>query len=242
MNSYKLGVFVLVFALCVVIGFEIINQTKKFIRSRKAKLQGQKYRELVFARYPNIPHSGEVAERMAVLNHINPSDKVLEIGANIGGVSTLIASMLNNPKHLVSVDPLQANCKFLTELGSNLQKNFNVFCGVVKGPKEIECFGPNKVGSSVKCVPRSTSGVTENLSLKDIQTKYNIEFTAAVIDCEGCYEHIFPQLLTSTTIKQVQIEWDGKFMEKDLIMAGFTLKANYEHEYLEKGVSVYLRN
>ena len=59
----------------------------------------------------------EAVERIVVLNHISPDDVVLEIGANIGGVSTLLASMLSDPKRLISVDPHQGNCTFLKNEG-----------------------------------------------------------------------------------------------------------------------------
>lgn len=240
---YKFYFFVILTGLFVLVTLELKNVTKRHIRSRKARAMGIEYKNIVLSRFPDIPDSDEVAERLAVLEHISSSDRVLEIGANIGGVSSLLASILDTPSHLLSVDPLRANCEHLKTLGESIDKPFNVFCGVVKGLQDIDCIGPNKIGSYVKCFPRKSgeSQKTINLSVKDLERKFSIQFTAVVIDCEGCYEYILPQILSSNSIKQIQIEWDGKFLEQDVLKSGFTLIKNYLHEHLERGVSVYKR-
>ena len=206
---------------------------------RKSRLL-KSYVQLVKSKYPELPATGEVSERAAVLEHIRPHDVVLEIGANIGGVSSLLASVLESPRTLVSVDPLAANCQYLTELGKSIEKPFHVFHGVVKGPIGIECLGENKVGAYCKCEP-SDSPTTENLTILDIEDRYKLNFTALVIDCEGCYESLMPQILNVSSLKQIQIEWDGTFMEKDILNAGYSLIATYYHQYLKNGVRVYKR-
>jgi hypothetical protein len=165
---------------------------------------------------------------------------VLEIGANIGGVSTLIASMLTNSQNLVSIDPLLTNCNHLVTLGTSLGVPFNVFCGVVKGPVSIQCEGKQVLSGYVECKP-CDSPTTVNLTIKELQELYNIEFTAVIIDCEGCYKSIFPQIFELKAIKQIQIEWDGEFMEEDVLKEGFYLAETYYHQYLDKGVRVYKR-
>jgi hypothetical protein len=198
------------------------------------------YRDVVFSRFPLLPDSSESSERLAVLEHISPRDYVLEIGANIGGVSSLLINILENPSQLVSIEPLAANCEYLQELGRTTNKVFNVFHGVVKGPYLINCSGPNVPGSYVNC-SISEEPQTVNLTLTEIQSKYNIIFSAAVIDCEGCYASIMQQILNLESIKQIQIEWDGEFMEKDILNSGFSLIANYTHMFIQRGVSVYKR-
>ena len=202
----------------------------------------QKYKRIIRKRFPIIPESLEAAERMAVMNHISSDDVVLEIGANIGGVSTLLASMLSNPNHLVSVDPHQGNCTFLKKEGMRIGKPFNVFHGVVKGPTLLSCTGSTTVGSYVHCEPciNSTNvNETENLSILQLEERYRLQFTAVVIDCEGCYESLMPQILAHHSIRQIQIEWDGTFMEKDIINAGFKHVDTYTHLHLFRGVRVY---
>lgn len=201
------------------------------------------YNDRVYAKFPHLPESLEVSERAAVLEHINRDDVVLEIGANVGGVSALLASVLDSPNNLVSIDPLAANCSHLQELGRSMKKTFHVFNGVVRGPKQIDCTGKGdeKAGSYCKCVPSETP-ITENLTIEDIEKRFMLKFTAVVIDCEGCYEKILPQILSIRSLNQIQIEWDGNFMEHDILVAGFYLSATYMHKHLKKGVRVYKRN
>jgi hypothetical protein len=199
------------------------------------------YNERVISKFPYLPQSFEVSERAAVLEHINRKDVVLEIGANVGGVSALLASILESPKNLVSIDPLAANCSHLLELGRSLKKEFNVFHGVVRGPQQIDCRGiDERAGSYCECSP-SNSPLTENLTIEDIEKRFNLNFTAAVIDCEGCYEKLMPQILSIRSLSQIQIEWDGKFMEDEILGAGFKLSATYLHKHLKRGVRVYKR-
>jgi hypothetical protein len=197
------------------------------------------YKKQIKERFPQLSDSDEAAERMAVLNHISKDDIVLEIGANIGGVSTLLASILSNSKNLVSVDPHKGNCRFLKKEGKRLDKPFHVFHGVVKGPTLLSCTGSNKVGSYVHCEPCQSNPLTENLSISEIEQRYGLQFTTVVIDCEGCYESLMPQILKHKTIRQIQIEWDGKCIEDDILKAGYKHVDTYTHLYLYKGVRVY---
>ena len=201
------------------------------------------YKNIIRKRFPILPESLEAAERMAVMNHISSDDVVLEIGANIGGVSTLLATILSDPNHLVSVDPHKGNCKFLKQEGIRIGKPFNVFNGVVKGPTLLSCTGSKQVGSYVKCTPCSNSSCeTENLSILQLEERYGLVFTAIIIDCEGCYESLMPQILGHRSIQQIQIEWDGPFMENDIIRAGYTHVDTYTHLNLYRGVRVYKKN
>ena len=236
--------FFFLFFLGLFVLFSLRQINKHWTFKKLIFESGLKYRNLVFERFPNLPESGEIAERAAVLEHIGASDVVLEIGANVGGVSLLLASLLSSPLQLVSVDPHRGNCSHLKMLGLSIAKEFHVFHGVIKGPVDIECTGPEVIGSYVKCVPRSPSSLTfktENLTIADLQTRFGLEFTAVVIDCEGCYETLMPQILSSQKIKQIQIEWDGKFLQDEILSAGFSLRANYVHKFLKRGVSVYKR-
>ena len=212
----------------------------KNVTKKKPNHTLAEYKSKVLSRFPNIPESGEVSERAAVLDHISPNDVVLEIGANVGGVSSLISSILTNSRNLVSVDPLLKNCNHLVTLGTQLGSPFNVFCGVVKGQQPLQCTGLQVLGAYVNCKPCDTPS-TVNFTINEIQELYKLEFTAVVIDCEGCYKYIFPQIFELNSIKQIQIEWDGDFLEDDVLKAGFTLEETYYHQFLSKGVRVYKR-
>jgi hypothetical protein len=203
-------------------------------------LKVEEYKKFLLKKYPNLPITSEISERMSIHDHLKEDDVVLEIGGNIGGVSSLIAIMLKNPRNLVVVDPLKANCHYLSKLGKSLNAEFNVFHGVVIGNEKnkLNCIGPDKVGSYVNCFP-SNNPETINYRIKDLEHLFNINFSAIVIDCEGCYTSFFKDILDSSTIKKIFIEWDGAFIEKDILNSGFKHIGQYSHVELDKGVSVY---
>jgi FkbM family methyltransferase len=188
-----------------------------------------------------LPVSEEIPERFAVIKHLRPNSKVLEIGANKGGVSSLIASILNNSLDLVSVEPLQSTCEGLQELGIILGKKFTTFCGVVRGRNSgfVECSGEKN--SYATCVSSTAESKTENLTIDELEKRYAIIFDTVIIDCEGCYESFLDDILNHYSIKQIQIEWDGVFYEEYILKHGFTLTAIYVHSNITKGVRVYDR-
>ena len=202
----------------------------------------KEYKSEINRLYPNLPESEEIPERFAVLKHLNPKSKVLEVGANKGGVSSLIALVLEDPSNLVSVEPIESTCEGLRNLGTQLGKEFRVFCGVVRGnnSKYVQCTGSKD--SYAVCRDSTEASLTKNLTLDELEVRFNITFDTVVIDCEGCYVSFLQDILSRNTIKQIQIEWDGKFLEDEILTnSGFSLTARYIHHVLPLGVRVYDR-
>jgi FkbM family methyltransferase len=199
------------------------------------------YRKEIHQFFPDLPPSDEVPERMAVLKHMHPDSKVLEIGANKGGVSSLIASKLKNPLHLVAVEPIDSTCEGLKELGTRLNKRFNIFNGVLRGENSnyVECTGQKD--SYATCKVSTAESKTQNLTLDEIEKKFQLVFDTVIIDCEGCYESFLHDVVNHYSIKQIQIEWDGTFYEEYILRHGFVLSAVYVHKSIAKGVRVYDR-
>jgi hypothetical protein len=188
------------------------------------------YKHIVNTKYPNLPESDEVSERMAIMTHLPPG-RVLEIGGNVGGVSSLIHEMGNE---LVVVEPSTYSCDHLRALGPRA----HVFEGVVRGEGDtlLQC-STEELGEYCVC-EESEHPSTRNTTIADLEAKYG-QFTSIVIDCEGCYTSFFADILGSTSIKQVQIEWDGQFLEDALLRSGYVLSGVFEHVNIEQGVRVY---
>jgi hypothetical protein len=202
----------------------------------------KEYNKEIFSKFPKLPPSEEIPERLAVVRHLNPQSKVLEIGANKGGVSATIASVLDDSKNLVSVEPIQSTCEGLKDVGLKIGKPFRIFCGVLRGESAeyITCDGEKN--SFATCVTSSKETTeTINLTFKEIEELFSIQFDTVVIDCEGCYTHFLQDIVQNENIKQIQIEWDGEFKEEEILKNGFSLLANYYHIDLPKGVRVYER-
>lgn len=188
------------------------------------------YNKIVRQKYPNLPESDEVSERMAILTHLPPG-RVLEIGGNVGGVSSLIHEMGND---LVVVEPSKYSCDHLRKIVPKAA----VFEGVVRGEGDtlLQC-DTEEIGEYCLC-EESSNPTTANTTIDDLEAKYG-KFSSIVIDCEGCYTSFFPDIIGSSSIKQVQIEWDGLFLEEALLRSGYVLSGVFEHVNIENGVRVY---
>ena len=197
--------------------------------------------------FKNLPISYEIPERLAVYDNINEKDIVLEIGGNIGGVSSVIATILDNPKNLVVIEPCKSAVEELKKVKNIIQKNFNIFNGVLTSDKKkINCNQPIDKGYS-ECKEANVNEEVNilNKTFYEIQEMYGLIFDTLIIDCEGCYENIFIDSVESgwlNQINKISIEWDGKFMEDFLLNKGFKLIDYKEHSSMSNGVRTYIKN
>ena len=102
--------------------------------------------------FNNFEKTSEMSERIGVMNNLKSDDIVLEIGGNIGGVSEVIASILQNPKNLVVVEPNKKGCDYLQKLMKKNNKIINIFNGVIyDGKNKIECKQPDTESGYCDC-------------------------------------------------------------------------------------------
>lgn len=190
--------------------------------------------------FNNYEHSDEVPERLSAYLFIEPNDKVLEIGGNIGGVSAIIADKLKNSRNLVVVEPSDIAVENLSKI--SYKHDFNVYHGVIVAEnKNLECKLTH--GNYFAC-ENVDYKVKNNITFNELQEKYNIIFDTLVIDCEGCYEDLFSDGFEKgwfDNIKKIIIEWDGRDFEKVILDKGFYFISYLPHANLEKGVRVYFR-
>lgn len=206
--------------------------------------------------FSDLLASREVPERIVSYKNLNSNDVVLELGANKGGVSIVIAKKLTNPsRQFVAVEPTAA----LIEIHDANKKKYNIaynlFTGVVvTNDVTLNCYTRQKHNNKYsKCnsVSDRSKTTTVNKTVTELEQFYNVKFTALVIDCEGCFVPLFTEWIKNGWIKQIRmiiIEWDEKFatisyrpnMESDLIKAGFILVDQRNHKLLWHGVRAYL--
>jgi len=226
--------------------YMFIKQNKQNIREsiRENTLKTQKKRHDYL--FSHLPNTIEVPERLAAYDNLDKNDVVLEIGGNIGGVSAVIATLLENPNNLVVTEPCKSAVEELIKLKTTIGKDFNIFNGILIGKDQrINCTQPDNGGySECKEVSNSETLTTLNKTFYEIQDMYNLIFDTLVIDCEGCYESIFKDAIDSGWLNQIHkiiIEWDGEFMEKLLIDNGFKLIDYKEHSHILNGVKTYVK-
>jgi FkbM family methyltransferase len=152
----------------------------------------------------------EYPEQLMAATFIPADAKVLELGANVGRNSCVIASLLNNSKNLVAVESCLDTAKLLKENRDENGLKFYIEASAISKVPLIQ--------SEWKTIPSEVDlpGYTRvnTISFKEVQKKYHIKFDTLVVDCEGALYYILrddPKILKS--IKLVIIENDFETAE-----------------------------
>lgn len=148
----------------------------------KAKL-GFIHSNLLFD-HGDITH--EYPEQVMSCRFMKSDAHVLEIGANIGRNTLVIATILNNYKNLVTLECDPHTVKLLTHNRDINKYNFNIEDSALSKRKLIQ-KGWETIPSDVVLpgyVPINTITFTE------LEAKYNITFDTLVADCEGALYYI----------------------------------------------------
>jgi FkbM family methyltransferase len=129
----------------------------------------------------------EKEEQMLVRKYLPRNASVLELGARYGTVSCVIGEVLDDPTRHVAVDPDSSIISALEQNRAANRGNFHIYNGVVSEKAYninfIDPAFPNaEYGTYTK---QSTDSTLNNISLKDLQTKYNLRIDYIVADCEG---------------------------------------------------------
>jgi len=123
----------------------------------------------------------ELPEQTMVVRFLDPAAKVLELGANIGRNTLMIASVLQDQRNLVSLecDPVSAemlrNNRFANRFAFHIEPSALSYRPLIqKGwqttPSEDVPPGYARVGT---------------VTFEELISKYDIEFDTLVADCEG---------------------------------------------------------
>jgi FkbM family methyltransferase len=166
----------------------------------------------------------EMIEQGMAMRFLTGSEKVLELGANIGRNSLVIASILKEPTNLVTLecDPVS-----VTKLAVNRETNhlpFHIEPSALSSRKLIQ-RGWDTIPSDVVLegfVPINTITYTE------LMAKYQIPFDTLVADCEGALYYILidaPQLLDNINLVIMENDYINpehkEYVDSVLIARGF---------------------
>lgn len=158
--------------------------------------------------------SEELPEQLMAVRNLKGSEKVLEIGGNIGRNSLIIASILkNNGGQLVSLECDQAIAGQLKHNRDLNGLDFAVEASALSNRQLIQ-RGWNTIESEV--VLEGYSPVS-CITYADLMTKYNIAFDTLVLDCEGAFYFILkdtPEILDNIAL--IIIENDFVALEHKL--------------------------
>ena len=163
------------------------------------------------------------------MKYVKPDDIILELGGNIGRVSSILSTIIKSDNNLLVLECSPVHYKELLENRDNNGFTFNVE-GKALSSQKLYQFGWNTY-TEEELEKYSNSGdatEVETITLDEIRNKYKLYFNTLIIDCEGAFYYIiqsFPSILDN--IEKIIIEndypnWERKmFVEEILQKAGF---------------------
>ena len=150
----------------------------------------------------------EFPEQSLAIRYLNPDLKVLELGANVGRNTMVIASILNDQKNFISLETSLDSVQKLTENRDNNNFKFFVEPSALSNRKLIQ-RGWDTLPSDILLPGYDEVAI---ISFKDLEKKYNITFDTLVADCEGALYYILqdtPELVKNiNTIIMENDYWD----------------------------------
>lgn len=200
------------------------------IHYQDTRLRLSEYHKRINISYGDLRE--ELVEQHLVMKYITPSDIILEIGGNIGRVSCLLSTIIDNGNNLLVLECDNLSYKKL--LQNKIQNNlhFNI---ENKALSSIDLYqlGWNTYtfDESKNLDDKSFSQLqkVETITLNEINKKYNIDFNTLIIDCEGAFYYIiqsFPNILNN--ICKIIIENDYPTWERKQFVEDILLKHNFE--------------
>jgi FkbM family methyltransferase len=166
----------------------------------------------------------EYPEQLLSVMFIQPNDKVLELGSNIGRNTLVIASLLQNSQHLVTL-----------ECDSNI-------CQILRQNRDINGYSfqiENAALSARRLIQQDWITIPSDHLLPgfhEIQTiswpklihKYPLQFNVLVADCEGAMYYILndtPEMLNSLKLLILENDYGNiehkKFVDSVIMAKGF---------------------
>jgi FkbM family methyltransferase len=174
----------------------------------------------------------ELPEQKMVVRYLTGTEKVLEIGSNIGRNSLIIGSIIDNNNFLT----LESDTNIFNQLNEN--KNLNNFTfhtenSALSNRKLIQKGWDTMVSDTLLLGYKWVNTIT----WKDLNNKYNIKFNTLVLDCEGAFYYILmdiPEILTD--INLIIMENDYHNIEHKKYIDNVLKTNNFYVDYVETGV------
>lgn len=168
--------------------------------------------------------------------YIEPNNKVLEIGGNIGRNSCVIASLLNDSKNLLVFESDPINAEKLKENRDINNLNFIIeACAISKSELyQKEWITKNKI--EIDNNDLQNWQLINTITWSEIKNKYNINFDVLVADCEGALYYILkeePEFLQN--FKLIIIENDFNDWEHKQFINNEFIKFNFSNVYTKAG-------
>ncbi len=147
----------------------------------------------------------EYPEQLMTATFLPPDAKVLELGGNVGRNSCVIASILQDSRNLVTIEPGKIWADQIKENRDHNSLSFHVEAAAVsKTPLVQQGWVTIPSAEDLPGYHR-----VDTITFTELEEKYSIVFDTLIADCEGALYYILrddPQILTN--IKLVIVEND----------------------------------
>ena len=174
----------------------------------------------------------EIPEQKMAVRYLTGTEKVLEIGGNLGRNSLVIASILENAANLVTLECDSNIAKQLTENRDLNDLKFHVESSALSNRKLIQRVWDTTPSETLIEGYKWVNTIT----LANLKTKYDIEFDTLVLDCEGAFYYILmdmPDVLNN--IKLIIMENDYHEISHKNYIDNILTKNNFIRDYVEGG-------
>ena len=165
------------------------------------------------------------------MKYIEKKDIILEIGGNIGRVSILLSTLINDDKNLVV---LESNNQHYNELLINKNQNGCNFTVLNNALSKYPLYQYKWVTftleeyNNIHEDERHLLKQINIISYEEIIENYNLNFNTLILDCEGAFYYIvkdYPEILKN--IKKIIIENDFRYIEQYYYITQLFLKNNF---------------
>jgi FkbM family methyltransferase len=194
------------------------------IKDPKEKL-AELHKRLIFI--GNI--NNEIPEQLLSLKYIKPDDIVLELGSNYGRNTSVIATILNDDRNLVTLECGIEEVEILRMNRDNNYFNYNIEPCALSKRNLIRKGWNTEYSETVKEGYKSVDIISWN----ELNNKYKLQFNTLVCDCEGALYYILldePNLLNQFHTIILENDFNNLQHEIDTI-----------HMILEKGFNITYR-
>ena len=198
---------------------------------------------IIHAQY-NIKHGSlkdELPEQKMAIRYLTGSERVLEIGGNIGRNSLIIAHLVGDD-NVVTLESDPVIAARLTENRNANGRHFHIEPSALSAKKLIQ---KGWVTQPSEVLPNGYKWVN-TITWADLQKKYNIPFDTLVLDCEGAFYYILqdaPEILNNITLIIIENDFIGKghkeYVDQQFKENGFQ-RVYYEvHPYLPHNINFF---
>lgn len=174
----------------------------------------------------------ELPEQKMTVKYLNGTEKVLELGGNVGRNSLVISSILNDSSNLVSLETDLNIAKQLEENKISNNLNFKIENSALSKRKLIQkgwdTIPSDKLIEGYEWV--------NTITLEELNNKYNMNFDTLVIDCEGAFYYILmdmPEILNGINLIIMENDYHDIQHKKyvDIVLS----QHNFKRVYFEQG-------